>query len=440
MTNKQITLIGAGLAGPLMATYLARQGFSVEIYERRSDMRKSKVFSGRSINLALSARGIEALKEVGIFKNIKPFIIPMSGRMIHDKSGLTNFQPYGQKENEVIYSISRSKLNMELMNLSEDVGGVSIYFNHNLSSVNLDKNELVFEKKKVTFNKVFGCDGAGSILRDSIVNKTKTKFIQKPLGHGYKELKIPPSKFNKYQINHNALHIWARGNFMMIALPNLDKSFTVTLFMPLKGRISFDKIKTKKHIERFFATYFIDAIKLMPNLIEDFKNNPVGSLATNYCDQWHYKDNAVIFGDAAHAIVPFFGQGMNASFQDCVVLNKLINKHRGDWNTIFNTFSYQHVKNGHAIANMALENYVEMRDSVNDPLYLKRRELELSLEKKFPNKFIPRYSMVSFHQISYDQAYNRGKFQFELMSDFLSNKITRLDLYNKIETHLEPIF
>ena len=316
MTNNQITLIGAGLAGPLMASFLAKQGFSVEIYERRSDMRKVKMSSGRSINLALSARGIGALKEVGVFNNIKPFIIPMSGRMIHDKSGLTNFQPYGQKKNEVIYSISRSILNMELMSLAENMKGVSISFNHKLSNVNLDKNELEFGKKKVSFNKVFGCDGAGSILRDSIVNKTKANFIQKPLGHGYKELNIPPSKYNKYQINSDALHIWPRGQFMMIALPNLDKSFTVTLFMPLKGTISFDTIKTTKHIESFFSTYFMDAIELMPNLIEDFKNNPVGSLTTSYCDQWHYGDNAVIFGDAAHAIVPFFGQGMNASFQD----------------------------------------------------------------------------------------------------------------------------
>ena len=439
MINNQITLIGAGLAGPLMASFLAKQGFPVEIYERRSDMRKVKMSSGRSINLALSARGIGALKEVGVFNNIKPFIIPMSGRMIHDKSGLTNFQPYGQKKNEVIYSISRSMLNMELMSSAENMEGVSISFNHKLSNVNLEKNELEFGKKKVSFNKVFGCDGAGSILRDSIVNKTKANFIQKPLGHGYKELNIPPSKYNKYQINSDALHIWPRGQFMMIALPNLDKSFTVTLFMPLKGTISFDTIKTTKHIESFFSTYFMDAFELMPNLIEDFKNNPVGSLTTSYCDQWHYGDNAVIFGDAAHAIVPFFGQGMNASFQDCVVLNRLINKYEGNWSKIFNTFSSQHVKNGHAIANMALENYVEMRDSVNDPLYLKTRELELSLEKKFPNKFIPRYSMVSFHQISYDKVYKRGKFQFKLMSDFLSKKITQRELYKKIESHLDPI-
>ncbi len=439
MPNKKITLIGAGLAGPLMASYLVKQGFLVEIYERRPDMRKIKIPAGRSINLALSARGILALKEVGIFDKIKSYIIPMSGRMIHDKSGLTNFQSYGQRHNEVIYSISRSKLNSDLMSFAESTGRISIYFNHKLVNINLDKKELEFEKKKVPFKKVFGCDGSGSILRDAIVEKTKTKFIQKPLGHGYKELNIPPSKSNKYQIDHDVLHIWPRGNFMMIALPNMDKSFTVTLFMPLKGKISFETIKTPKQIKDFFKTYFIDTLKLMPNLIKDFKENPVGSLTSNYCGQWHYKDNAVIFGDAAHAIVPFFGQGMNASFQDCVVLNRLINKHSGDWNKIFKNFSFEHVKNGHAIADMALENYVEMRDAVNDPLYLERRELELSLEKKFPNRFIPRYSMVSFHQIPYSQVYKRGEIQFKLMTDFLSKKIPQRDLYKNIENSLKPI-
>jgi len=439
MLDKKITLIGAGLAGPLMANYLAKKGFFVEIYERRSDMRKIELSAGRSINLALSARGIMALKGIGIFDNIKPFIIPMSGRMIHDKSGETNFQSYGQRNSEVIYSISRSKLNMELMNFAEETGSISIYFNHKLLKANIDKRELIFEKKVVSFNRVFGCDGSGSVLRNAIVNKTKTKFVQKPLGHGYKELSMPASKHNEYQIDYNALHIWPRGNFMMIALPNIDKTFTVTIFMPLKGEISFDTIKTEKQIEDFFTINFMDALKLMPNLLEDFKKNPIGSLASNYCDQWHYKDKAVIFGDAAHAVVPFFGQGMNASFQDCIVLNKLINKYGKNWGKIFNSFSSQHVKNGHAIANMALENYVEMRDSVNDSSYLERRELELDLEKKFPNKFIPRYSMVSFHQIPYEQVYKRGEVQFKLMSDFLSKKITLRDLYKNIENFLEPI-
>jgi len=439
MSDKKIILIGSGLTGPLMASYLAKQGFSVDIYERRSDMRKVPMSAGRSINLALSVRGIIALKEVGIFDNIKPFIIPMSGRMIHDKSGEINFQPYGQRDNEVIYSISRSKLNMELMNLAESTGNISIYFNHRLLNANLETKELTFKKKKVSFNRVFGCDGSGSVLRDEIIKKTKAKFIQKPLGHGYKELSIPASKTNEFQINNNALHIWPRGDFMMIALPNLDKTFTATLFMPMNGKISFDTIKTQKQIEDFFKNYFIDTLELMPNLLEQFNKNPVGSLASNYCSQWHYKDVAVIFGDAAHAVVPFFGQGMNASFQDCAVLNSLINVYGENWGKIFNNFSSKQVKNGYAIADMALENYIEMRDSVNDTSYLKRRELELNLEKKFPNKFIPRYSMVSFHQIPYEQVYQRGEIQFKLMSDFLSKKINERDLYKKIESLLEPI-
>ena len=439
MSDKKITLIGAGLTGPLMASYLAKQGFLVDIYERRSDMRKLRISAGRSINLALSVRGIIALKEVGIFDNIKPFIIPMSGRMIHDKSGKINFQAYGQSDNEVIYSISRSKLNMELMNLAEGTGNISIYFNHRLLKANLETKELIFKQKKVSFDRVFGCDGSGSVLRDEIINKTKAKFILKPLGHGYKELSIPASKANEFQINKNALHIWPRGNFMMIALPNLDKSFTATLFMPMNGEISFDTIKTQKQIEDFFKNYFIDTLELMPNLLEDFNKNPVGSLASNYCSQWHYKDVAVILGDAAHAVVPFFGQGMNASFQDCVVFNSLINDYGENWEKVFNSFSSKQVKNGYAIANMALENYIEMRDSVNDTSYLKRRELELNLEKKFPNKFIPRYSMVSFHQIPYEEVYRRGEIQFKLMSDFLSKKITQCDLYKKIESLLEPI-
>ncbi len=439
MPDKKITLIGSGLTGPLMASYLANQGFLVDVYERRSDMRKVRMSAGRSINLALSARGIIALKEVGIFDNIKPFIIPMSGRMIHDESGEINFQPYGQRDNEVIYSISRSKLNMELMNLAEGTGNISIYFNHRLLKANLETKELTFKKKTVSFDRVFGCDGSGSVLRDEIIKMTKANFIQKPLGHGYKELSIPATKANEFRINNNALHIWPRGNFMMIALPNLDKTFTATLFMPMNGEISFDTIKTQTQIEDFFKNYFIDALELMPNLIEDFNKNPVGSLASNYCSQWHYKDAAVIFGDAAHAVVPFFGQGMNASFQDCVVLNSLINDYGENWEKIFNNFSSKQVKNGYAIANMALENYIEMRDSVNDASYLKRRELELNLEKQFPNKFIPRYSMVSFHQIPYEQVYRRGEIQFKLMSDFLSKKITQRDLYKNIERLLEPI-
>ena len=432
----KITLIGAGLAGPLMGVLLSKKGYSVDIYESRQDMRRFKLSAGRSINLALSSRGIAALNEVGIFNKIKPWLIPMSGRMIHDQKGRLNFQPYGQSVEEVIYSISRAKLNQELMSLAESTGQISIFFEHKLLGCDFENKILHFDRKEIKFNKVFGSDGSNSIIRDQIIHNTCASFIHKPLGHGYKELTMPTSLTGDFLLNSKSLHIWPRGDFMMIALPNPDKTFTLTLFMPLKGSTSFESLNNEDRIKQFFKTYFEDAYSMIPDLVEEYLENPVGKLASNYCSQWHFKDTAVIFGDAAHAIVPFFGQGMNASFQDCLVLNELIDKNRDNWEFIFKSFSLNHIKNGYAIADMALENYVEMRDSVNDESYLKIRELELKLEKKFPNRFVPRYSMVSFHQIPYSEVYRRGKIQFKLMSEFLSKDISKPKLYKKIESLL----
>jgi len=418
-------LIGAGLAGPLLATYLAKQGYSVEIFERRPDMRKESISAGRSINLALSIRGNHALKEVGLYDKIKSNTIPMKGRMIHGLNGGIHLQPYGQKENEVIFSVSRAHLNMELMTLAEETGNVTIRFNHQLLSADLEQNKLLFqlsdslEKIEWSFNRVIGCDGSASILRKSIVEKADIQYVKKPLGHGYKELTIPPMKSGKFQIEPNALHIWPRGNHMLIALPNNDYSFTCTLFFPMIGKTSFETVKTEKDIFDLFQSQFPDAIKLIPNLVEDFQKNPIGDLASVYCKPWHLGDKALLIGDAAHAVAPFFGQGMNASFQDCSTLAKLVGQNENDWNTIFNTFSSTQVENGHAIADMALENYLEMRDHVNDPEYKKRRNIELKLERMFPGQFIPRYSMVSFHQIPYAEVYQRGEKQFKIISDVL---------------------
>ena len=418
-------MIGAGLTGPLLATYLAQRGYSVEIFERRPDMRKESISAGRSINLALSIRGNRALKEVGLYDKIKPNTIPMKGRMIHGLNGGTNLQPYGQKENEVIFSVSRAHLNMELMTLAEETGNVTIRFNHQLLSADLEQNKLLFqlfdslEEIEWSFNRVIGCDGSASILRKSIVEKADIQYVKKPLGHGYKELTIPPMKSGKFQIEPNALHIWPRGNHMLIALPNNDCSFTCTLFFPMIGKTSFETVKTEKDIFDLFQSQFPDAIKLIPNLVEDFQKNPTGDLASVYCKPWHLGDKALLIGDAAHAVAPFFGQGMNASFQDCSTLAKLMDQNENDWNTIFNAFSSTQVENGHAIADMALENYLEMRDHVNDPEYKKRRNMELKLERMFPGQFIPRYSMVSFHQIPYAEVYQRGEKQFKIISDVL---------------------
>ena len=418
-------MIGAGLAGPLLATYLAKRGYSVEIFERRPDMRKESISAGRSINLALSIRGNHALKEVGLYDKIKSNTIPMKGRMIHDLNSGIHLQPYGQKENEVIFSVSRAHLNMELMTLAEETGNVTIRFNHQLLSADLEQNKLLFqlsdslEKIEWSFNRVIGCDGSASILRKSIVEKANIQYVKKPLGHGYKELTIPPMKSGKFQIEPNALHIWPRGNHMLIALPNNDCSFTCTLFFPMIGKTSFETVKTEKDIFDLFQSQFPDAIKLIPNLVEDFQKNPTGDLASVYCKPWHLGGKALLIGDAAHAVAPFFGQGMNASFQDCSTLAKLIGQNENDWNTIFNAFSSTQVENGHAIADMALENYLEMRDHVNDPEYKKRRNMELKLERMFPDQFIPRYSMVSFHQIPYAEVYQRGEKQFKIISDVL---------------------
>jgi len=418
-------LIGAGLTGPLLATYLAQQGYSVEIFERRPDMRKESISAGRSINLALSARGNHALKEVGLYDKIKPNTIPMKGRMIHDLNGNTHLQPYGQKENEVIFSVSRAQLNMDLMTLAEETGKVTIRFNHQLLSADLEQNKLLFqlsnslEEIELPFNRVIGCDGSASILRKSIVEKANIQYVKKPLGHGYKELTIPPLKSGKFRIEPNALHIWPRGNHMLIALPNNDCSFTCTLFFPMTGTKSFETVKTKKDILDLFQSQFHDAIKLIPNLMEDFQKNSTGDLASVYCKPWHLGDKALLIGDAAHAVVPFFGQGMNASFQDCSTLAKLMGQNKNDWKTIFNTFSSVQVENGHAIADMAIENYLEMRDHVNDTEYKKRRNVELKLERMFPGQFIPRYSMVSFHQIPYAEVYQRGGKQSKIIRDVL---------------------
>ena len=425
MSKANFTLIGAGLTGPLLATYLAQRGHSVEIYECRPDMRKESISAGRSINLALSARGNHALKEVGLYDKIKLNTIPMKGRMIHDLDGSTHLQPYGQKENEVIFSVSRAQLNMELMTWAEETGNVTIRFNHQLISADLEQNKLMFqlsdslEEIELSFTRVIGCDGSASILRKSIVEKADIQYVKKPLGHGYKELTIPPLESGEFQIEPNALHIWPRGNYMLIALPNNDCSFICTLFFPMAGATSFKTVKTEKDILDLFQSQFPDAIKLMPTLVEDFQSNPTGDLASVYCKPWHFVDKALLIGDAAHAVVPFFGQGMNASFQDCSALAILMDQIEDEWTAIFNAFSSTQVENGHAIADMAIENYLEMRDHVNDTEYKKRRNVELKLERMFPGRFIPRYSMVSFHQIPYSEVYQRGRKQFKIIDDVL---------------------
>ncbi|NVJ59537.1 MAG: FAD-dependent monooxygenase [Gammaproteobacteria bacterium] len=428
MTDKHITLIGAGLVGSLTAVFLAKRGFTVDVYERRPDMRKENISAGRSINLALANRGIHPLEKAGLMDDVWPMLTTMKGRMIHDKTGQCHLQPYGQRPEEVIYSVPRADLNKLCMTAAEQHGNVTIHFNHKCNRVDFENNTVeledtltntVFEKP---FTRIIGTDGSASSVREAIHERTSSHNFVEPLGHGYKELTIPRGQQNKFQIEEQALHIWPRGGFMVIALPNKDGSFTVTLFMPNEGPVSFSEINNEQKLKDFFAQEFPDALPLLPNLVEEYFENPTGNLATVRCKPWHYQDKAIIIGDAAHAIVPFHGQGMNCGFEDAWELTQQIDQHGDEWIRIFSNTDSQRYTNGNAIADMAIENYIEMRDSVNDPVFRLKKELSFELEKRWPTLFIPRYSMVMFHRLPYSEAQARGKIQQEILSQLVEDK------------------
>lgn len=431
-SKETITLIGAGLVGSLLAVLLAKRGFKVEVFERRSDMRKKDISAGRSINLALANRGIHALQAADLMDQVLPILTTMKGRMIHDVDGRQNFQSYGQKPEEVIYSVSRGELNKICLNAAELTGQVTIHFNSKCQSVDLTNQTLVIENTQSSklqtksFTRLIGTDGSASAVRKSIhqINSKQHEII--PLEHSYKELRIPPAPNGDFQIERNALHIWPRGGYMLIALPNEDGSFTVTLFMPNTGKISFQAIDNKEKLKTFFTKNFPDSIALLPHLEEDFFNNPTGKLATIKCAPWHYKGTALIIGDAAHAIVPFHGQGMNCGFEDALALVQEIDKQDNNWPLIFENLDHNRKPNGDAIADMAVENYITMRDSVNDQKFLLKSALAFELEKRFSDYFCPRYSMVMFHRLDYAEVLQRGIIQEKILES-LTEKINNID-------------
>lgn len=450
--DETITLIGAGLVGSLLAVLLARKGYKVEIYERRQDMRKQDISAGRSINLALANRGIFPLVKAGLMDKVAPILTTMKGRMVHDLSGKENFQSYGQKPQEVIYSVSRGKLNKICMDAAEATGLVKIYFEQKCESVNFEnstlqlKNEINGEITEKNFNRIIGTDGSASAVREAIhkIDSKQLDILQ--LGHSYKELRIPPGKNGEFLIDENSLHIWPRGGYMLIALPNEDASFTVTLFMPNEGEISFDKIDSVDDVKYFFKTYFGDTLQLLPDLETDFFENPTGHLATVKCSPWHYKDKALLMGDAAHAVVPFHGQGMNCGFEDALDLVETIDTlstvdGRFDWQAVFSKNDENRKINGDAIADMAIENYVTMRDSVRDEKFLLRSALAFELENRFPERFCPRYSMVMFHRLPYSEAKQRGVIQEEILHCLTENiaDISEVDFSEAEELVLEKL-
>ncbi len=412
----KIILAGAGLAGSLMAIYLAKQGYDVEVYEKRPDMRVENIGGGKSINLALSPRGMRPLEEVGVLDDVLKISIPMKGRMIHGQDGSTKFQPYGKFDHEYINSVSRSELNKMLMDAAESTGRVKINFNEPCAGIDPSTGDfLLKEGRRIRGQTIIGADGAGSAVRYTMQTLGRFNYSQSFLEHGYKELVIPPDEKGQHVIDKNSLHIWPRKSFMLIALPNPDGSFTATLFLKFEGEKSFASLKTPKLIEEFFEEYFPDAVEIMPTYVDDFMSNPVGLLGTIRTEPWHFSDISLLIGDAAHAIVPFYGQGMNAAFEDCRILNKMISEHKGNWAEIFPRFSRSRKPNADAIADLALENFIEMRDSVADDAFLFRKQIELKLYEKYPREIITKYSMVTFSHIPYAEAKSKGELLMEVI-------------------------
>jgi kynurenine 3-monooxygenase len=433
MTERDnITLIGSGLTGPLLAISLAQRGFPVQLYERRPDMRRVRISAGRSINLALSTRGIHALREAGLWGEIANILIPMRGRMMHSVTGELTFMPYGKDETEFINSVSRAELNISLMNAAEKAG-VSIRFNERCSGVDLRsgvvhlRNEDTGAAWVVDSKVVIGADGGTSAVRTEMLKLPRFNFSQQYLDYGYKELTIPAGTDGRHVFETHALHIWPRGTFMLIALPNIDGTFGCILFLPFEGGdISCEALDSEAKVLSFFEVQFPDALRLMPNLIENYFGNPTGVMVTVKCSPWHVDGKVLLLGDAAHAIVPFFGQGMNCAFEDCTYFLELLDRYGSDWPVLFSAFEKARKADTDAIADLAIENFVEMRDRVADPRFLFRKKVELELEKKYPGRFVPKYAMVTFHRTPYSIAAQRGAVQDRMLGE-LCDSVQRLE-------------
>ena len=432
--NKQqnILIIGAGLCGSLLALRLGQRGYNVVVYEMRQDLRKVDISAGRSINLAFSDRGNKAMKLVGLEDIVKELCIPMNGRMIHDKKGDTHLSNYSGRDDEYINSISRGGLNALLLDEAEKHKNVTIHFNKKCKSVNFEKTTVLFKDYETNTefiedaDAIIATDGAGSVMRKSyyLGKKFLFSFSQEYLTHGYKELSILPKENGNYKTYKNALHIWPRGDFMLIALPNLDGSFTVTLFLSFcEGDYNFNNLTTEESVLEFFKKEFPDALSLMPNLLEDFFENPTSPLGTVKCAPWHYKGNTLLMGDAAHAIVPFYGQGMNASFEDVVEFDKVLDKNLENWEAVFKTYESTRKKDTDAIADLAIDNFHEMKDHVVNPIFQEKRKLEMALEKRYPSVYSSKYSLVTFNEhISYREAMLRGRAQDNAILNLLSDR------------------
>ena len=421
--KKDVIIVGAGLAGSLCALYMLRRGYNVSVYEKRADMRTATITAGRSINLALSERGWTALRKVDAAKHVMDISISMPKRVMHDIEGNLTDQFYGNQD-QAIYSVPRADLNILLINLAEE-RGADTFFNHKCVDVSVNTSELVFihsltnKELKLNCDLIIGADGAFSAVRANITSKDGFQFSQHDIEHGYKELLIPANTDGTHKIEKNALHIWPRGNFMLIALPNLDGSYTCTLFSPYDGEDSFNELNTTEKVNGFFNKVFKDFTPLIPDLAEQFFKNPTSSLGIVKCYPWHIKQHCVLIGDAAHATVPFYGQGMNASFEDCRVLDELIGESENNLSLALSKYSSIRKPNGDGLQELSLHNFIVMRDKTADPYFLLQKKIEQKFSQLYPEKWVPLYSMVSFSNISYSDAWDIGMKQEDIMSQIM---------------------
>jgi kynurenine 3-monooxygenase len=425
-----MNIIGAGLVGSLWSILLAQKGYNVSVYERRSDMRKAGYIGGRSINLALSHRGFRALERAGVAEEIRAVGIPMYKRVMHDVAGNITEQAYG-KSGEAIYAVSRGALNIALVDLAEKLPNVQFFFDHRCDDIDLTTNQLDFTdtknniSKSITAPLTFATDGAFSAVRATLQKRPRFNYSQQYENYGYKELTIAAGDKNSFLMEKHALHIWPRGHFMLIALPNLDGSFTCTLFLGYDGEQSFANLNTDAEINAFFDTYFADAKAMMPHLIEEFRENPIGTLVTTRCSPWSYKattnnSQVILLGDAAHAIVPFYGQGMNAGFEDCSVLMDFLEANDSHWDNAIKGFDAVRSTDADAIGELALRNFVEMRDKVGKPEFLLRQQIAAWLYSQFPAQFTPLYSLVTFSHTPYSEALRQGDVQDQFFNEVLN--------------------
>jgi len=422
--KKDITIVGAGLVGSLCALYMTKRGHKVTIFERRTDLRSEIITAGKSINLALSERGWAALKKVGADKEVLKIAIPMHKRIMHDVEGNLTNQPYGN-QGQAIYSVSRAQLNVLMMEMA-DKNGAKLYFNEKCIDANLQEATTTFEntntseKQVISGDLLIGADGSLSAVREQMVKKHQHEYTYNEIEHDYKELLIPAGENDTHLLEKNALHIWPRGKFMLIALANLDGSFTCTLFAPKKGENSFERLNSKQEVEGYFKTIFPDFISLVPNLYQQWSVNPTSGLGIVKTYPWHIKDTSILIGDAAHATVPFYGQGMNAGFEDCRILDELLDKHKDNFETCFDEYSKSRKPNGDGVQDLSMHNFIVMRDKTADSKFLLQKEIEKKFTNLYPEKWTPLYSMVSFTNTPYSEAWEIGMKQEKLMKGIMS--------------------